>query len=130
MSQLATVPLRSNIAAYTKAVGKAFRNIGKTEAEGTGALESIKQDLHRQMGEEGPIGKAYMMKKSETYLRFVAAIAGKGTAESLFKTLKKNPADKIARKRLDNLVLEDVDTVLKQNALTPEQVAVAGGRMF
>lgn len=131
MSQLATVPLRSNIGAYAKALKSTIGNFKKTvgEAEGTGALQTIHQDILREVGGESNVSKVFGMKKSETFNRTVAAAAGKGTAEALFKQLKKNPNDAKARARLDNLLLEDVNAVLQQEALTPEQTARAGGRM-
>jgi hypothetical protein len=131
ISQLATVPLRSNLGAYAKALGNTITNFKKTvgEAEGTGALQTIHQDILREVGGESTLSKAYGMKKSETFNRTVAAAAGKGTAEALFKQLKRDPTNKQARARLDDLLLEDVDGVLQQETLTPEQQARAGGRM-
>ena len=131
MSQLATVPLRSNIGAYAKALKDTTFNFKKTvgEAEGTGALQTIHQDILREVGGESNVSKVFGMKKSETFNRTVAAAAGKGTAEALFKQLKKDPNNARARARLDNLLLEDVNAVLQQDALTPEQTARAGGRM-
>ena len=131
MSQLASVPLRSNLGAYTKALTKTITDWKKSvgEAEATGALQTIHQDLLREAGGESWVSKAYGLKQSETLNRSVAAISGKGTAESLFRQLKKDPTNKRARARLEDLILEPSDNVLKQDALTPEQLGISGGRM-
>jgi hypothetical protein len=131
MSQLASVPLRSNLGAYTKALKSTISNWKKTvgEAEGTGALQTIHQDLLREAGGESFVSKLYGLKKSETLNRSVAAVAGKGTARDLFTQLKKDPTNKRARGRLENLLLQPVDDVLKQTALSEEQLGIAGGRM-
>ena len=129
MSQLATVPLRANLKAYTGALSKALTKAGKAKGESTGALETVKQEALRDVGGESFISKLYGMKKSETLNRGVAAASGSSTAESLFTQLKKDPANKLARERLENLVLEPIDKVLKQKELSPEQVGIAGGRM-
>ena len=67
--------------------------------------------------------------KSENFLRNWSGNAGKAEVESLFQKLKKNPQDKTARARLDDLLLEDVDKVIAQDKLTPEQQNIAGYRM-
>jgi hypothetical protein len=130
-SQMATTPLRANLGAYTGALKKVVTDWKKTagEAEASGALQTINQDLLREVGGEGFFSKAYGMKKSETLNRTVSSVAGKATAESLFQQLKKDPTNKRARARLENLVLEPVDKVLKQDALTKEQLGISGGRM-
>jgi len=130
-SQLATVPLRGNLKAYGGALKKVIMDYKKTvgEAEATGALQTINQDLLREVGGEGALSKLFLMKKSETLNRTVASITGKATANDLFTQLKKDPTNKRARARLENLVLEPIDKVLKQGSLTPEQQGIAGGRM-
>jgi len=79
MSQLATVPLRSNLGAYAGALKKVVTNWKKTvgEAEGTGALQTIHQDLLREVGGESIVSKVYGMKKSETLNRTVSSVAGR-----------------------------------------------------
>jgi hypothetical protein len=130
-SQMATTPLRANLSAYAEAIGKVATDYKKAvgEAEATGALQTINQDLLREVGGEGAMSKLFLMKKSETLNRTVSAVAGKSTANQLFTQLKKDPTNKRARARLQNLVLEPVDNVLKQESLTPEQQGIAGGRM-
>ena len=130
-SQMATTPLRANLSAYAEAIGKVATDYKKAvgEAEATGALQTINQDLLREVGGEGAMSKLFLMKKSETLNRTVAAVAGKTTANQLFTQLKKDPTNKRARARLQNLVLEPIDNVLKQDALSPEQQGIAGGRM-
>jgi hypothetical protein len=131
MSQLATTPLRGNLKAYAGALKRVVTDykgmVG--EAEASGALQTINQDLLREVGGESWISKGYMMKKSETLNRTISSATGRATAESLFKQLKKDPTNKLARERLQNLVLEPIDSVLKQDALSKEQLGVSGGRM-
>jgi len=131
ISQQAAIPLRGNMSEYVKALTKTITKgkTAKSAAEATGALQTIEQDVLREVGGESWFSKMYGMKKSESFNRTVAALTGKGTAESLFDTLKKNPANKRARQRLENLILEPVDKLLKQGALTEDQLGRAGGRM-
>jgi len=130
-SQMATTPLRANLGAYAGALKKVITDYKGAvgEAEATGALQTINQDLLREVGGEGALSKLFLMKKSETLNRTVSAVAGKTTANQLFAQLKKDPTNKRARARLQNLVLEPIDKVLKQGELTPEQQGIAGGRM-
>jgi hypothetical protein len=127
-SQKAMIPIRANIAEFTKALGQYTTKEGKEIAENTGAFQSIRDIIH-EMGGESKISKYYGISKTEEGNRGLAAITGKGTSARLFDKLKKNPADKVAREQLDELILEDIDTVLKQDALTPEQMNRAGFRM-
>jgi len=132
ISQLANTPLRGNLRAYGKALWKTatdFKN-SKGEAEGTGALQTIHHDILREVGGGDLFPRIYGMKTSETINRTVAALTGKGTAEQLFKTVKSDPVKHTrAKARLQNLLLEDIDQVVKQDKLTQEQLARAGGRM-
>jgi hypothetical protein len=131
MSQLATTPLRGNLKAYAGALKRVVTDYKKMvgEAEASGALQTINQDLLREVGGESWISKLYLMKKSETLNRTISSATGRATAESLFKQLKKDPTNKRASARLQNLLLEPIDKVLKQDALTKEQLGVSGGRM-
>jgi hypothetical protein len=69
------------------------------------------------------------MRRSETANRVFASEVGRNTVETVFNKVKKNPADKMARKRLDDLLLEDVDKVIKQDKLTDKQKSIASYRM-
>lgn len=65
----------------------------------------------------------------ERFNRGIAAAVGRAVANSSFKTLKANPADKLARKELFELLGEYPDEILSQPRLTGEQLKMAAGRM-
>jgi len=65
---------------------------------------------------------------SENFNRKIAAWTGRGYARQLFDELKTNPTDQFKRGRLEELLLDDADNILSQEALTPRQELVAGGR--
>lgn len=127
-SQKAMIPIRGNIVEFVNALKNYATKEGKDIAENTGALQSIRDIIH-EMGGESKISKYYGISKTEEGNRSLAALTGRGSAARLFKQLKNNPTNKINRSKLDELLLEDVDTVLKQDNLTEAQMNRAGFRM-
>lgn len=127
-SQKAMIPIRGNIMEFASALGKYATKEGKDIAENTGALQSIRDIIH-EMGGESRISKYYGISKTEEGNRSLASLTGMGSADRLFKQLKANPTHEINRSKLDELLLEDLDTVLKQDTLTPDQRNRAGFRM-
>lgn len=68
---------------------------------------------------------------SENLNRKVAAWTGRGVARQIFDELKTNPTgmtSNFKRNKLEELLLEDADTILAQDKLTPRQELLAGGR--
>lgn len=128
-NNLATVPLRAGTVEAGKAFVKAFTKSGKRVAEDSGVVQSIHQEALREVGGEGILSKAFLMHKSEGFNRAVAAIAGQGTAKTLFESLKEGTISKGNKARLADLILEPIDKIEKQGELSPEQIRRAGGRM-
>lgn len=127
MSQSAAPILRSSVKSFAKGVMDTFK--GKDYAEESGALQSVLRSAFQEMGGESGISKIYGMSKSEKFNRAISANTGKYEVDSSFAKLKKDPTNKTARSRLADLLLEDVDEVLKQDALTDKQKKMAGFRM-
>ena len=130
MNQAAAIGMRSSTANFLKGMGKSLKSL--KSAEDTGALQTVARNTFQDTG-QNPVtkgmSKVFQWGKSEEFLRSWAGNTGKAQAETLFNKLKKSPGDKTSRAKLDNLLLEDVDTVLKQDALTPDQIDKAGFRM-
>jgi hypothetical protein len=129
LNNAATIPIRANSVEFGKALFKAMTKEGKWDAERSGALQTIHQEALREAGGEGLLSRAYLMHKSEGFNRAVASIAGMGTAKDLFVRLKEGKGSADDKARLGDLLLEDVDKVLKQGELSNPQIQRAGGRM-
>ena len=132
MNQGAAIGLRSSGKAFVKGLYDTVRKGNVKSAETTGAIQTVARSTFQETGQNWltkGMSKALGWQKSEEFLRSWSANTGKYEAETLFNKLKKNPGDKTARAKLDNLLLEDIDTVIKQDALTPEQQKLAGFRM-
>lgn len=131
MSQVAAPLMRSSIGDFAKGLKSTIfdHKDAKLRAEGTGALEAVYKMLYRDAAGEGMISKAYLMRPSEELNRTIASETGRYAADSAFNRLKKNPKDANARQELDSLLLEDIDSVIKQDSLTDKQIGIAGFRM-
>jgi hypothetical protein len=134
-SALATNFMRGNTKAATKALYDTifdFKNSVNT-ARKTGALRSVENEFENELARDivsERINKYYGISKSEKVLRTMSALTGRSTAKELFETLKKNPGDTRAAKRLDDLLLEDIGQIVRtQGALTEKQLNRAAGRM-
>lgn len=127
MSQAAAPLLRGSVKSFAKGVADTFK--GKDFAEESGALQSVLRSAFQEMGGESGISKVYGMSKSEKFNRSISANTGRYEVDSSFAKLKKDPTNTTARKRLADLLLEDPDTVLKQEKLTDKQIKMAGFRM-
>lgn len=94
--------------------------------DSTGVLFHLQKQLASEFGAGSKIvNKGYGLKYSERTNRGFAAAVSKATAEAYFETLKINPGNKLARKELGNLVGEHPDLLLKQEALTKNQLSKA-----
>jgi predicted peroxiredoxin len=107
-----------------KAIAKTLKNphISADFASKVGALNIDKAGLLR---ETGKMGKWTGANATEKFVRTVEALAGQDEVQKVFKQAKANP--KYARK-LERFVEGDVNQVLKQDKLTPEQIEFASGR--
>ena len=129
LNQGAGIGMRANLSSAARGLAQAVKGVS---AEETGALASSLNNTLYDTGQgKGmqAMSKVLGWNKSENFLRNWAAHAGKMDAERLFTALKKDPTNQTNRAKLDSLLLEDVDTVLGQKKLTPEQTSRAGFRM-
>lgn len=131
MSQITAPLLKASVGDFGKALKSTIfsHKDAKLRAEATGALQAVYKMLYRDVAGEGKISKAYLMRPSEEINRTIASETGRFAVESEFAKLKKNPKDAQARKRLEDLLVEDIDAVLKQDSLTDKQKSIAGFRM-
>jgi len=107
---------------------RAFTKEGKLEAKRLGTLQSLFKDAANDAGYGGWFSKAYGINAAEQYLRTVSALAGKSEAQQMFAKLKKNPMNQNLKRQLGDLVLDNVDEVMKQDSLTNEQIKRAANR--
>jgi hypothetical protein len=130
-ANLGMLPLRASLGGTAEGIGKVFANYpeARAEAERTGALQSIYNEVVKEVGGPSGLSRWFGIQKSEELLRTISAIAGKRTAQDLFQRLAKNPADMRTRQRLENLILESPDKLLRQGGLTDKQTNRAGNRM-
>jgi hypothetical protein len=129
-SQRFAVPLKMNMIDFAKALKNYIFDYNKTKesAMRSGALEPV-QSVFRAEGGQGLISKLYGLTSTEEGNRIIAAEGGKLEALRAFSKLKSNPNDKGAAARLKDLLIDDVGDVIKQDTLTPEQIARAQYRM-
>ena len=73
--------------------------------------------------------KNYLIEGAQNAMTHWAGRTGLATAKTLVETLRKDPTNKLAREQLKDLVLDDIDTVLKQDDLTEHQMKRAMRRM-
>jgi hypothetical protein len=131
LSQLTRVPLHTSFANTAKAFRQYLTDRQGFYREGlnSGAIVEIgAKGLMEEFGSKSKSYKVYGIESSEKFLRSVASAAGRSEAEASFRVLKNDPTNKAARVQLEDLLQENVDTVLKQENLTGKQSAVAGGR--
>ena len=123
------IGMRSSVKNFGKALGQTMRGVS---AEDTGAINSTMRAALAESADSPwmqGIAKKSGWNWSEKFLRNWAGNAGKLDSERLFAQLKKDPKNPTARAKLDDLLLEDIDQVAKQDKLTPEQTKRAGYRM-
>lgn len=96
----------------------------------TGANHNIGSTILDEIEADSNSAGVWGVRSADRMGRVVAAGAGKGTAKTLFERLKSGRAtDMNTKERLRNLILENPDEVLKQDALTDKQLDMAGARM-
>ena len=73
--------------------------------------------------------KMYGIEGMQNAMTHWAGRTGLATAKTLLSQLKKNPANETARAQLKDLILDDIESVLKQDDLTEHQMKRAMKRM-
>jgi len=114
---------------YPIASMKEVLNLFSKRYRGEMARSGVWQNFNHTLAEEMSRFDPYMIGPGETFNRGIAGAVGKAVAREALKELRRNPASKAARQELSNLVLEDVDQVVRQNELTSKQLDMAAGRM-
>jgi hypothetical protein len=94
----------------------------------SGALMEVTHGMLEELSKINPT-KLYGIQATENLNRTIAAGVGRGLAREYFQALRANPGNKLARRRLEELLLEPVDDVLRQGELNHEQIKMAAGRM-
>ena len=123
------IGMRSSLGNFGKALGQTMKGVS---AEDTGAINSTMRAALAESSDSPwmqSVAKRSGWNWSEKFLRNWAGNAGKLDSERLFAQLKRDPKNPTARQKLDDLLLEDVDSVMKQDALTDAQKKRAGYRM-
>lgn len=128
-NQNAMTPLRSTTKGFLSSVKNLFTKEGKKDALDSGALQTLAGEILLEEGKSSKLTKVYGMDASERLNRSISSGAGRFTAGHLFDRLKKNPKNSRARAQIEDLLLEDADSIIKQDKLTDEQLNRAGGRM-
>src|SRR3990167_9388496 len=101
-----------------------FKSKYRDEIARSGAIQNFSHSLVEEAGNWDP----WMIGKGEVVNRTIAGTIGRATAKMFFNDLKKNPSNLNARKELGELILENIDDVIKQRSLTDEQLLMAAGR--
>lgn len=128
----ATIPIRGDLSAFYKAVKQYRATEGKRFAEQSGALQSAVMDVVNEIGGEGWVSKLYRTGASERANRSLASLTGKYTAENLYAKIKAGKGNAKDRSRLADLLYESpekLDSIIGQQGLTEDQLALAGSRM-
>jgi hypothetical protein len=128
--------IRTDLASFGKGIRDTVLRHQATEelAKESGAtLQSILHDLiDSKMGKSSiNPAKIYGLEGTENFMRTVSSSAGRHFAESMFNSLKANPAglrNGVNRARLEDLTLTPIDELLKQPALTEQQLKRASFR--
>lgn len=131
MAQLGMIPTIAGPKSAAKGLARKLFDPKEAEsiARQTGALQPIHRELVREAGGPDGIARLFGISKGEEFTRTIAAVAGRHTAQDLFKKLQRNPTDMRTRKRLSDLVLDNPDKLLEQGNLTDWQINRAGARM-
>lgn len=108
-----------------KEIFKLFSKQYRNEMQLSGVWQNFTHGFVEEMSKLDP----YQIGKGETFNRAISGAVGKGMAKAYLADLRKNPMDKLARSELADLLLEDVDQVIKQKELTENQLRMAAARM-
>jgi len=129
--QLAAIPLKTGIGPFVKSLyRKVIDRTGVRErAFGGGAMEAADTDALQEMGGKSTVNKTFGMSRSERTVRSAANEAGQIHVNDLFNDLKRNPTNDRIRNKIEDLTRTPSNQLLTQDALTQEQIDLAGARL-
>jgi hypothetical protein len=135
MAPATEMVLRGNIGSMAKEMVKVLTDSGYAQdiRSGTGVTENISNymlDAVNRYPKDSLLRKVLIpgAETTDNFMRTVSGGMGKGLAIDLFEKLKKNPTDTRSAMRLNNLLMEDPASVIKQNELTSQQLNLAGAK--
>jgi hypothetical protein len=122
---------RAEMIPWLKSIGDTFTQNGRNYAKESGALVSLWRDSAKDIGYGSKGSKIFGIEQGERWLRTFSANLGKREATILFDRIKnRGRGSKSEMGQLaDLLIQDDLSSVLKQDKLTPEQLARAANRM-
>lgn len=109
-----------------KEVSKLLSKRYRTDLAKSGIWTNYAHTLAEEMGNLKK--DVHLIGMGEVFNRGIAGAAGKSVARQAFADLKKNPLDKQAIKELSELILEPIEDLMKQDALTNNQLDLAAAR--
>lgn len=129
----AMVGSRTRTTNMVRALADSFKASGRNAAEEMGSIGSLWRDSAMDQGYGSDVSKIYGIAGTEKHLRTFSALAGKHEANTLFKEIKSNPKGILTKNKiqqLQDLIIEpDMNKVLQQDMLSPNQIDRAGNRM-
>lgn len=130
MTDVATLPVATDIRSSLKGIAQTVFDYSKSKdiAMESGNLAILQQEALHDIGMGSKLSKIYGINTVEEFLRTTQAMTGRAYVKSLFKDLKAKPADVTLRARFGRFVDGDIDSILKQDELTPTQIKQASGR--
>jgi hypothetical protein len=125
------VLVRSTTSDAINGVGRAFQKElpDMKFMENTNLFRKFSGGFAETINDNNRMYKVFGIEGSQNWLNRYAGAVGNSYAQTLFETLKRNPGDAKATAQLQDLVLDNADTVLKQDALTDKQLERAMVRM-
>jgi len=131
-AQTAMIPIRSNFRSFGKALGEMVVDTKKfyENAIDDGAIvEVTHREILNELGGRKLASKLYGIAASEKIQRALASATGRADVKMTFDALKKKPNSARLKKHLADITLEDADSIMRQDALTEQQIHTAGARM-
>lgn len=115
------------VSSFAKTVGGSPTLKAVAKEYGTTSVGDLPVGILSEMGKRNVPVVGRLVKWAEDFARTVATGTGQGTAQAIFRAAK--AGDKMAIKRLQNLLLQDdVTPILKQAKLMPEELKFATQR--
>lgn len=128
-----TLPLalKSSLSEVANGFKTAFKDVDPSMKfmDNINHYQKIVGTIGQSYSDVGLMNKLFGIEKAQNFMNKVAAGTGKGYAEVLFNQLKSAPDNRIAREQLEDLILDPIDSIMKQPSLTQKQIERAMVRM-
>lgn len=133
LNSLAMTPIQTNTQSFVKGLAEAIFASRETQefAKESGALQNIFKEIFAAAIDDTTKfmpTKVYGLDAGERLMRTVSSSAGRSYAKQLFNEVKAGNASEFNVKRLQELTLTNVDDLLKQPELNPQQLKRAAFR--